>query len=275
MANLDNPANSFDNSNTPSSSSDANTVISNQIPASRPYPPQAENNIGSPDKIDDCQDIVPDLALSNRSTPLPNIPTNAFEIDRIPSSEDLSKEIFQKVFEDHEMTAVSNNNSKCNDPINVQDIEDENTGRVIYSREPLSMIMESNSPVAEIAPTIVINKNEVKQNSVADDAANTNRDDRNTSASEINALKSEIILPSKSKIPHSIHGIKGVSVANRLYLTGLKKSNSMHSPLATPESFYKPVNYNSGLITPRSEMSDFDDSRSKLLYKIHIFDFRS
>ena len=108
MANLDNPVNCNDNSDTPSSSSDANNVISNQIPSASSCPPPVENISVSPDENDETKDIVTDIVLSNRSTPLPNIPTNAFEIDRISSSEDLSKEISQKNSEEdsHESQKV-------------------------------------------------------------------------------------------------------------------------------------------------------------------------
>ena len=112
--------------------------------------------------------------------------------------------------------------------------------------------------------------------------------------SDMSALKSEIILPSKSKIPQMDHAItttSGMRGGQRLYLTGLKKSTSLHSPLQINENCYpripkysdeqgrQDVEGITGFMTP----SDFDlstkseviSTRSKLniIYKIPVITF--
>ena len=181
-----------------------------------------------------------------------------------------------------------NNNAHKEENMSLQNIEDENMGRMIYNnREPLSMIMEGNSPVtevapvAEVAPIIIVNhKNDnvhiesSKSDEIKKSQMSTKQKPSRTS------LKSEIILPSKSKIPQGIRGIKAMPGSNRLYLTGLKKSSSLNSPLSTADlsprtqtfserndscsEQYNNISEMSGASTPMSNLIDAADIRSKL-----------
>ena len=181
-----------------------------------------------------------------------------------------------------------NNNAHKEENMSLQNIEDENLGRMIYNnREPLSMIMEGNSPVteiapvAEVAPIIIVNhKNDsVNFESSKSDESKKSQMSTKQKNSRTN-LKSEIILPSKSKIPQGIRGIKAMPGSNRLYLTGLKKSSSLNSPLSTADlsprtqtfserndscsEQYNNISEMSGASTPMSNLIDAADIRSKL-----------
>ena len=113
---------------------------------------------------------------------------------------------------------------------------------------------------------------------------NTVKTDTSKPKTDISSLKSEIILPSKSKIPQGIRGVKGMPGGNRLYLTGLKKSTSLHSPISTAElsprnqrfsergGSFPDQNNDIGELscasTPMTHVSEVSDVRSKLLFLV-------
>ena len=90
---------------------------------------------------------------------------------------------------------------------------------------------------------------------------------------------------SKSKIPQGIRGVKGIPGGNRLYLTGLKKSTSLHSPLSTSElsprnqrfserdGLFAEGSNNTGEFscasTPMAHVTEAADIRSKFLFIIN------
>ena len=207
-------------------------------------------------------------------------PSNAFGTTNDVSSEEPNT---QKI-SDNAIFNSGLNNNVYDEEMCVQNIEDENVGRMVYSREPLSMIMEGNSPVAEVAPIIVINHNQVHHNLDSSNTNNNIKTDTYQPKTGISSLKSEIILPSKSKIPQGIRGVKGIPGGNRLYLTGLKKSTSLHSPLSTSElsprnqrfserdGLFADGSNNTGEFscasTPMTHVTEAADIRSKLLFII-------
>ena len=210
-----------------------------------------------------------------------NIPTNAFETpNNIPSEETVTHKI-----SGNPSFKLGLNDNASNEEMCVQNIEDENVGRMVYnSREPLSMIMEGNSPVADVAPIIVIHHNQVHHHSEYSNLNNTVKTDTSKPKTDISILKSEIILPSKSKIPQGIRGVQGMPGGNRLYLTGLKKSTSLHSPISTAELSPRNQRFSEGggsfpdqnndigklscVSTPMTHVSEAFDVRSKLLFLI-------
>ena len=204
---------------------------------------------------------------------------NALDIGNVPNDLKILNSLENQEFK------LDLSHNEYSDQMCVQNIEDENLGRMVYGREPLSIIAEGNSPVAEVAPIIVINRNQVnlKYPKLDDNVKTSITKPR----PERSSLKSEIILPSKSKIPCGVPGIKGVPGSNRLYLTGLKKSTSLTSQLSTAD--FSPRSYKfseencsytdtyidggdiSGVSTPMTILSEVADVRSKLSLFFHSY----
>ena len=260
-----------------SSSKLETSVIALQSLAHLPSNSQLETTDIRVEDNGDGSDSVISCYTSKKLNQIPSIPTNAFEIDLNSSPND-----FDQHLNSNDQTYNSDTlRNKDNDPMCVQNIEDENMGRMVYNREPLSMIMEGNSPVAEVAPIIVINQGQGSHSYVEHDLIKTSSTDITNHNKNMSMLKSEIILPSKSKIPQGTRGIKAMQAGHRLYLTGLKKSTSLHSHLSITE--HSPRNHErfpeipicteqdndtqdiSGLSTPTTNMSEVADIRSKLL----------
>ena len=256
-------------------------VINQRIPANPPiYPPEQAMKIEIEEEDNKTNNAIP----YNSDEPLlikSNIPANAFEA---PNNAPSEEPVTHKISENPSFKLGLNNNAS-NEEMCVQNIEDDNVGRMVYSREPLSMIMEGNSPVAEVAPIIVINHNQVHHNSEHSNLNNVIKTDTSKPKTDIiSSLKSEIILPSKSKIPQGIRGVKGIPGSNRLYLTGLKKSTSLHSPISPAElsprnqrfsergSSFPDQNTDIGefscVSTPMTHVSGVSDIRSKLQFLI-------
>ena len=219
---------------------------------------------------------------------------NAFENDNNESSEGNGK--CEQLSENTPSFKLGfNNNAYKDENMCIENIEDENVGRMVYNnREPLSMIMEGNSPVtetapvAEVAPIIVVNHKYENDNSESSKSDDVKKNQSSTKQkSNRTSLKSEIILPSKSKIPQGIRGIKAMPGSNRLYLTGLKKSSSLNSPLSTADfsprsqtfsernesctEQYNNISEMSGASTPMSNLIDAADIRSKSNLFLFLF----
>ena len=264
-------------------------VLSQKIPAESPsaFHDLAVNTVSENGKVsDNCNDELydtNDLLMVGSKLPL----DNAFEKEANQENE-ISNNGDQMKINKTSFKLSFNNNAHQGENMCIENIEDENMGRMVYNnREPLSMIMEGNSPVtevapvAEVAPIIVVNQNneiETQESSTFDISKKKELSTKHKTSR--NSLKSEIILPSKSKIPQGIRGIKAMPGSNRLYLTGLKKSSSLNSPLSaadfSPRSQtfseqdascieqYNNASEFSGASTPMSNLIEVGDIRSKL-----------
>ena len=143
-------------------------VISQKIPAESPsaFHDLSVNTTSEDGKVSDsCNDDAHksnDLLMLGSNGPL----NNAFEKEANEDTESFSNGEEMKV-NTASFKLGFNNNAYQSENMSIENIEDENMGRMVYNaREPLSMIMEGNSPVtevapvAEVAPIIVVNHNQ-------------------------------------------------------------------------------------------------------------------
>ena len=249
-----------------------------------PQPPDPESEVKTNDEgKEDGTDITVDPGLNESMQTNSTIPNNAFEATNKLISTDLNS----KHNNEEDGFKLGFNNDESTDVMCVENIEDDHVGRMVHSREPLSIIAEGNSPVAEVAPLIVINRPPASHFPELRKTEDNVRPSISTVKSDLNIMKSEIILPSKSKIPQGIRGIKRLPGCNRMYLQGLKKSTSLNSPLSSADlspNIYRlaqddvmgnKIEYDddelSVISTPMSVLSEVADGRSKsnFIY-IHI-----
>lgn len=248
----------------------------------RPPDPESEVKTND-DRKEEGTDITVKPYFTETMQTNSTIPNNAFEATGTLISTDLDS----KDNNEERDFKLGFNNNESTDVMCVQNIEDDHVGRMVYSREPLSIIAEGNSPVAEVAPLIVINRPQVSHLPELRNTEDNVKPSISTVKSDLNIMKSEIILPSKSKIPQGIRGIKRLPGCNRMYLQGLKKSTSLNSPLssadlspnicrlAQDDVMGNKIEYDddelSVISTPMSVLSEVADGRSKsnLIY-IHI-----
>ena len=242
-----------------------------------PRPPDPESEVKTNDQgKDDGTDITVEPFLTETMHTNSTIPNNAFEATNKLISTDLNS----KHNNEKDCFKLGFNNNESTDVMCVQNIEDDHVGRMVYSREPLSIIAEGHSPVAEVAPLIVINRPQVSHFPELRKTEDNVKPSISTVKSDLNIMKSEIILPSKSKIPQGIRGIKRLPGCNRMYLQGLKKSTSLNSPLSSADLspnicrlsqddvMGNKIEYDddelSVISTPMSVLSEVADGRSKL-----------
>ena len=249
-----------------------------------PQPPDPESEVKTNDEgKEDGTDSTVEPGLNELMQTNSTIPNNAFEATNKLISTDLNS----KHNNEEDGFKLGFNNDESTDVMCVENIEDDHVGRMVHSREPLSIIAEGNSPVAEVAPLIVINRPQASHVPELRKTEDNVRPSISTVKSDLNIMKSEIILPSKSKIPQGIRGIKRLPGCNRMYLQGLKKSTSLNSPLSSADlspNIYRlaqddvmgnKIEYDddelSVISTPMSVLSEVADGRSKsnFIY-IHI-----